>query len=161
MMAILETLKRDIYRFQLPGWKLLKRRLKRSLPTRLYTRSVLIVIIPMLLLQTVVAAVFMERHWRMVTERLSEGTTRDIAAPIAVIQADPDAPGYSHITRIANELDPAIAIEPGGEPPPPRPKPFFSILDGILADQISDQIHRPFWIDTVGDSRLVEIRIKL
>ncbi len=160
-MALFDGLKRDIGRIHVPGLRKSKRWLKRWLPTRLYTRSVLIVIIPMLLLQTVVAAVFMERHWRMVTERLSEGTTRDIAALIAVIEAYPDDPGYSNITRIANELDLAIAIEPGGELPPPRPKPFFSILDGILADQISDQIHRPFWIDTVGDSRLVEIRIKL
>ena len=160
-MALFDGLKRDIGRIQVPGWRRSKRWLKRWLPTRLYTRSVLIVIIPMLLLQTVVAAVFMERHWRMVTERLSEGTTRDIAALIAVIEAYPDDPGYGNITRIANELDLSIAIEPGGELPPPRPKPFFSILDGILADQISNQIHRPFWIDTVGDSRLVEIRIKL
>lgn len=161
-MAILETLKRDISRFQLPGWKLLKRRLKRSLPTRLYTRSVLIVIIPMLLLQTVVAAVFMERHWRMVTERLSEGVTRDIAAIISMIESYPADPGYANIVRIASDqLDLSISIEPHGQLPPPRPKPFFSILDGILADQLSRQIQRPFWIDTVGDSRLVEIRIQL
>jgi two-component system osmolarity sensor histidine kinase EnvZ len=160
-MALFDGLRRDIARFQIPGWRRSKRWLKRALPTRLYTRSVLIVIIPMLLLQTVVAAVFMERHWRMVTERLSEGTTRDIAALIAVIESYPQDPDFSRITHVANELDLTIAIEPGGELPPPRPKPFFSILDGILTEQVRAQIPRPFWIDTVGDSRLVEIRIKL
>ncbi|MCB5201360.1 HAMP domain-containing protein [Neorhizobium sp. T786] len=160
-MALFGGLRRDIGRLQVPGWRRSKRWLKRALPTRLYTRSVLIVIIPMLLLQTVVAAVFMERHWRMVTERLSEGTTRDIAALIAAIEAYPNDPGYTNITRIADELQLSVAVEPGGQLPPPRPKPFFSILDGILADQISAQIKRPFWIDTVGDSRLVEIRIQL
>ncbi|MFN7103939.1 MAG: ATP-binding protein [Pseudorhizobium sp.] len=161
-MALFDSLKRDIARFQLPGLRHSRRRLKRLLPTRLYTRSVLIVILPMILLQTVVAAVFMERHWRMVTERLSEGVTRDIAAIIEMIEAFPNPEDFSTITRIADgQLDLSIIIEPGGELPPPRRKPFFSILDGILADQISDQIQRPFWIDTVGDSRLVEIRIKL
>ena len=33
--------------------------------------------------------------------------------------------------------------------PPPGPKPFFSILDGVLSEEIRKQIGRPFWIDTV------------
>jgi len=160
-MAAFGTLRRDLRNIQVPGLRRFKRRVKRLLPTRLYTRSVMIVIIPMLLLQTVVAAVFMERHWRLVTERLSEGVTRDISALITMIETYPDSAGQGNISRIANELDLTVAIEPGGELPPPRPKPFFSILDGILADQIRDRIQRPFWIDTVGDSNLVEIRIKL
>lgn len=161
-MALFESLRRDLGKFHVPGLRSSRRRLKRMVPTRLYTRSVLIVIIPMILLQTVVAAVFMERHWRMVTERLSEGVTRDISAVIEMIEHFPDTDDYGTITRIANEeLGLNVMIEPGGELPPPRPKPFFSILDGILADQISAHIERPFWIDTVGDSRLVEIRIKL
>ena len=160
-MALFDALRRGARHLQVPGWRRFKRRVKRLLPTRLYTRSVLIVIIPMLLLQSVVAAVFMERHWRMVTERLSEGVTRDIAALIATIEIYPDDPAYANISRIADELNLTVAIEEGGQLPPPRPKPFFSILDGILADQISAQIQRPFWIDTVGDSRLVEIRVKL
>ncbi|HEX2147198.1 MAG TPA: ATP-binding protein [Pseudorhizobium sp.] len=149
-------------RLRIPGLRTSTRKLKRLLPTRLYTRSVLIVIIPMILLQSVVAAVFMERHWRMVTERLSEGVTRDIAAIIEMIEHLPNDDDYRAVSRIAREqLDLNIVVEAGGELPPPRPRPFFSILDGILADQVSDQIDRPFWIDTVGDSRLVEIRIKL
>ena len=45
--------------------------------------------------------------------------------------------------------------------PPPGPKPFFSLLDQALSEEISKQIGRPFWIDTVGRSALVEIRIRL
>ena len=45
--------------------------------------------------------------------------------------------------------------------PPPGPKPFFSLLDQTLSVQIGRKIRRPFWIDTVGNSKLVEIRIQL
>jgi len=45
--------------------------------------------------------------------------------------------------------------------PAPRPKPFFSILDQILSEEITRQIRLPFWIDTVGNSNIVEVRIKL
>jgi two-component system osmolarity sensor histidine kinase EnvZ len=161
-MAIFETLKRDVGRFALPGSRPLARWMRRHLPTGLYTRSLLIVILPMLLLQTVVAALFMERHWRMVTERLAEGTIRDIAGIIDVIQAYPQDNNYEQITKIANEaLNLTVVVEDNGQLPPPRPRPFFSILDDILADQINNQIKLPFWIDTVGDSRLVEIRVKM
>ncbi|MCC2610649.1 ATP-binding protein [Neorhizobium petrolearium] len=160
-MALFGTLKRDMDRFTLPGWRPLTRWLRRRLPTGLYTRSLLIVILPMLLLQTVVAAVFMERHWRMVTERLSEGTVRDIASIIEVIKSYPQDSNYDAITGIAgNALNLTIAVEENGQLPPPRPRPFFSLLDNVLADQINRQIQMPFWIDTVGDSRLVEIRVK-
>jgi two-component system osmolarity sensor histidine kinase EnvZ len=161
-MAFFDGLKRDMERFTLPGWRPFIRWLRRHLPTGLYTRSLLIVILPMLLLQAVVAAVFMERHWRIVTERLSEGTVRDISAIIDIIREYPQDANYSTIRRIANQsMNLSLMVEPEGELPPQRPSPYFSILDDILAEQITRQIQMPFWIDTVGDSRLVEIRIKL
>ena len=50
---------------------------------------------------------------------------------------------------------------PISEMPPPGPKPFFSLLDQALSVELRKQIGRPFWIDTVGRSALVEIRIQL
>jgi two-component system osmolarity sensor histidine kinase EnvZ len=41
------------------------------------------------------------------------------------------------------------------------PKPFFSIVDRALSNEIRRQIGRPFWLDTVGRSDLIEIRIQL
>jgi two-component system osmolarity sensor histidine kinase EnvZ len=161
-MTTFETIRRDHEQSSSSGWRRFARWLRRQLPTGLYARSLLIIIIPMVLLQAVVAAVFMERHWQMVTQRLSMATTRDVAAIIDIIQTYPQDADYTEVTRIANEkLGLTISIEPGGDLPPPRSKPFFSILDGILSDEIHEQIDLPFWVDTVGDSKLVEIRVKL
>jgi two-component system, OmpR family, osmolarity sensor histidine kinase EnvZ len=161
-MAAFDTVRRNHDHVPSFGWKSLIRWLRRRLPTGLYTRSLLIIIIPMILLQAVVAAVFMERYWQMVTQRLSTATTRDIASIIDVIETYPQDADYTEITRIARDkLGLRISIEPNAELPPPRSKPFFSILDDILSEEIHDQINLPFWIDTVGDSGVVEIRIKL
>jgi two-component system, OmpR family, osmolarity sensor histidine kinase EnvZ len=160
-MTAFETIRREYERSSATGLRWFGRWLRRQLPTGLYARSLLIIIVPMILLQAVVATVFMERHWQMVTQRLSMGVTRDIAAVISIIETYPHDADYTDATRIAQKLGLTISIEPGGELPPPREKPFFSILDGILSDEIRDQINHPFWIDTVGDSTLVEIRIKL
>ena len=49
----------------------------------------LIIIAPMVILQSVVAFVFMERHWNVVTQRLSAGVVQDIAALIDVYRGYP------------------------------------------------------------------------
>ncbi|MBO9125008.1 MULTISPECIES: ATP-binding protein [unclassified Rhizobium] len=160
-MVTFDSLRRED-RSPVSGWRWFTRLLRRQLPKGLYVRSLIIIIMPMVLLQSVVAAVFMERHWQMVTQRLSMAVTADIAAIIQMIETYPQDTDYSEATRIArDQLGLQISIEPDGELPPPRIKPFFSILDGILSDEIRDQIKRPFWIDTVGDSNLVEVRVKL
>ncbi|TPW31747.1 HAMP domain-containing protein [Martelella alba] len=145
----------------LGSYKTFARFVHHRLPRGLYARSLLIIIMPMLLLQAVIATVFMERHWQMVTERLSAAVTGDIAAIIDLIEStSPDT--YDDIIRIAREdMNLRVAIEPEGQLPPPLPKPFFGLLDQVLAQQISERIGRPFFIDTVGNSRLVEIRVKL
>ncbi|WP_149738236.1 ATP-binding protein [Rhizobium sp. RU20A] len=143
-------------------WTRFTRWLRRQLPMGLYARSLLIVIIPMVLLQSVVAFVFMERHWQLVTQRLSSAVTSDIAALIDLIDLSPETISDADIIRVARDrLNLNLSIEPGGELPAPRPKPFFEILDQILSEEISKQIRRPYWIDTVGDSDIVEIRIKI
>ena len=132
------------------------------LPKGLYARSILIVVAPIVILQSVVAYVFMERHWDQVTQRLSAAVTQDIAAIVEMIETYPQDERYSDLTRIsADSLGLTVSVLPDGPLPAARRKPFFSLLDRALSRQITKQIKRPFWIDTVGDSDLVEIRIKL
>ena len=50
-------------------WQRAARGLADVLPKGLYKRSLLIVILPMVLLQTAVTYVFMEHHWEQVTQR--------------------------------------------------------------------------------------------
>ncbi|MDR3495794.1 MAG: ATP-binding protein [Ancalomicrobiaceae bacterium] len=132
------------------------------MPKGLYARSAVIVILPMLLLQIVVSWVFMERHYQLVTRRLSEAVVRDIGSLISVIETFPQDADYSKITEIARrDLNLSISVLPPEPLPPPTAKPFFSLLDNALSDEITHIIARPFWIDTIGRSDWVEIRINL
>src|ERR1700752_3845060 len=137
-------------------------KLKSWMPTGLYARALLIMIVPMVVLQSVVAFVFMERHWNPVTRRLSAAVVQDIATLIDVYKVYPQDKDRSQLRRIAQQrLGLVVDFLPGGDMPPPGPKPFFSLLDQTLSVQLGRQIARPFWIDTVGNSNLVEIRISL
>jgi len=144
------------------GWDAIARWLKSMMPTGLYGRALLIIIVPMVVLQSVVAFVFMERHWNTVTRRLSAAVTQDIAALIDIYASYPQDADRNIIRRIALErLSLSVDFLPVSEMPPVGPKPFFSLLDQALSQEISQRIRRPFWIDTVGRSNLVEVRIRL
>jgi two-component system osmolarity sensor histidine kinase EnvZ len=136
---------------------------KPILPQGLYARSLLIIITPVVILQSVVAFVFMERHWELVTERLSQAVTRDIAAVIEMVETFPENEAdQTEVIRIARDaLDLNVAFLPDTALPTALPKPFFDLLDRTLSQEISRRIQRPFWIDTVGRSNLVEVRVKL
>jgi len=143
-------------------WDSFSRWLNSFMPKGLYARSLLIIIAPMVILQSVVAFVFMERHWNTVTQRLSAAVVQDIAGLIEIYKLYPQDSDHTQLRRIAQErLGLVLDFLPRSEMPPPGPKPFFSLLDQALSVQLRTQIGRPFWIDTVGRSALVEIRIQL
>ena len=134
---------------------------KSWMPTGLYARALLIMIVPMVILQTVVAFVFMERHWNTVTRRLSAAVVQDIASLIDVYKGYPQDKDRAQLRQIGQRMQLVVDFLPVGDMPPPGPKPFFSLLDQTLSVQLGRQIRRPFWIDTVGNSNTVEIRIQL
>src|SRR5579872_1682711 len=143
-------------------WTRFTRRLKALTPTGLYARSLLIIILPMVIVQSVVAFMFLERHWDLVTKYLATAVTQEIATLIDVYRTYPQGADRAQLRRIAQDrLGLVVDFLPGTQLPPPGPKPFFSQLDEALSDQIRRQIGLPFWIDTVGRSSIVEIRIKL
>ena len=133
--------------------------LKSFMPKGLYGRALLIIIAPMVVLQSVVAFMFMERHWSQVTHRLSAGVVEDIATLIEVYRVYPQDAGSAQLRRIAQEkLGLVVDFLPVDDLPPPGPKPFFSLVDHAISEELRKQIGRPFWIDTVGRSALVESR---
>ncbi len=144
------------------GWRRISRWLNGVMPKGLYARALLIIIAPMVILQSVLAFVFVERQLNEVTQRLSAGVVQDIAALIDVYKGYPQDADRAQIKRMAQErLGLVVDFLPLGDLPPPGPKPFFSLLDSALSNELRKQIGKPFWIDTVGKSALVEIRIQL
>jgi two-component system osmolarity sensor histidine kinase EnvZ len=131
-------------------------------PKGLYARALIIIITPIVLLESVVAFVFMERHWEAVTRRLSEATARDIAAVIDIYKTYPHGDNHARLVEMARDrLNLSLQFLPAGDLPAAQPKPFFSLLDRTLSREIRRHVKYPYWIDTGGDPRHVDIRVKL
>jgi two-component system osmolarity sensor histidine kinase EnvZ len=130
------------------------------MPKGLYARALIIIIAPMVLLQSVVTFVFLERHWQTVTRRLSTVTVQNVAMLIDLYKTYPQ--DAEAISRLAEQnMGLRVRFAPGEELPPVRSKPFFDLLDSTLSEEMTERIGKPFWIDTVGRSNFVDIRVKL
>jgi two-component system osmolarity sensor histidine kinase EnvZ len=145
----------------LAGYGRVERVFKGLLPKGLYARTLFIIIAPMVILQSVVTFIFMEWHYNAVTRRLSTAVVQDIGAIIDMRERLPDDRDHAEVRRIARRLDLVVDFLPVTELPAVGPKPFFLLLDQALSEEVRKQIGRPFWIDTVGRSNVIEIRIQL
>ena len=137
------------------------RLLDKIAPKGLYARALIIMLAPIVLIEGVVAYTFLERHWQQVTRRLSESTARDVAALIEIYENHTPDEDYTRLLDLARDkLGVAMQILPPGELPTAHPKPFIALLDRTLTAEVRRYVKHPFWIDTVGNSRHVEIRVK-
>src|ERR1700684_4580436 len=74
---------------------------KSWMPTGLYARALLIMIVPMVILQSVVAFVFFDRHWSTVTQDLSKAVVQDVASLIDIYKGYPQDKDRTLLRRIA------------------------------------------------------------
>ena len=145
-------------------WRRGARGVAEVLPKGLYKRSLLIVIVPMVLLQTAVTFAFMQHHWELVTRRLSEAVARDVGALTDLYQKLPPGADDALLASLASgrfRMD--ATLLPPGPLPPVMPRSYGQLdpLTRILPNEIRKQVSQPFWLDTVGRSGLMEIRVDL
>ena len=73
------------------------------MPKGLYARALIIIIAPIVMLEGVIAFVFMERHWQTVSQRLAESTARDIAALVELYDDEKQLSEHTRLIQIARD----------------------------------------------------------
>ncbi|MDO8297100.1 MAG: ATP-binding protein [Caulobacter sp.] len=141
---------------------IIPRQVKRWLPTSLFGRSLLIIILPIALMQIAVTWVFFDAHWQTVTSRLSDGLAGDIAWAVESYQDDPRPESLARIAdRAQDSMSLSIALSPVRDLPPRRPTSVFGALDRSLDRALSEHLEVPYWFDTVRFPGYVDIRVKV
>src|ERR1700693_1779666 len=84
-------------------WDRFTRWLRSVMPHGLYARALLIVIMPLVVLQSIVAFLFVERQSSVVNYYLSSAVTREIATLIAVYKTFPPGTNRAQLRRIAQD----------------------------------------------------------
>ena len=79
------------------------RQIKRWLPTSLFGRSLLIIVLPVAVMQIAVTWAFFDAHWETVTSRLSEGLAGDVAWAVQTYKDDPSPQALDKMAERAEE----------------------------------------------------------
>jgi two-component system, OmpR family, osmolarity sensor histidine kinase EnvZ len=124
----------------------------RVVPRSLFSRTLLIVILPLVILQVVLTYVFYERHWDKVTRTLAFGVAGEVGLLVELLEAAQTPAARAKVLDLArNHFQFAVSLEPDGDlnaaaqssglMPPAR-------LDQRLQERFNEALHRPFVIDT-------------
>ena len=140
------------------GWA---RFLRRRLPTSLWGRSLLIIVLPVLLMQVAVTWAFFEAHWQTVTARLSEGLAGDIAWAVESYRDDPSPANLDVIAdRAERSMQLSIALQPGRTLPDERDPSIFGVVDRTLDEALDARLDDPFWFSTTSYPAFVDVQVQ-
>ncbi len=145
-----------------PWAAIFRRTIKRRLPTSLFGRSLLIIILPVAIMQIVVGYVFFDAHWQSVNGHLTEGLAGDVAWVARSYQEDPRRANLARLEdRAQRTLDLSIAFQDGGVLPRGRRPILFVAIDRSLQKALAERIDAPFWFDTARYPAYVDLRVKV
>ncbi|OYX04011.1 MAG: two-component sensor histidine kinase [Caulobacter vibrioides] len=136
--------------------------LKRLLPTTLFGRSLLIIILPVAIMQIAVTWAFFDAHWQSVTSKLSEGLAGDIAWAVQSYEDDPSPAAVEKLAKRAEDsLSLSIAFQKGRKLPTSHRPSLFAALDRSLDKALEDRLDNPFWFDTTRYRAYIDIRVQV
>ena len=122
--------------------------LKRLMPRRLFGRSLIIIVAPMLLLQAVVTTVFFDRHYRITTAVMTRGVANDISYMVMLESQLPPGPARDAArTLAAKTFGYSAEFKPSEHLTRTVSQPA-TVLDRQLAYVFGTQLTQPATFDT-------------
>ncbi len=135
---------------------------KRHLPKSLFGRALLIIMLPIAIMQIIVAYIFFDAHWQTVTASLSDSVAAEISLAVELYE---QAPTPERIKQLDDMLRPnmqlSVALESGRKLPTANRNAFFSTLDKTLRRALSANLDHNFWFDTTRYPHHIDIRVQV
>jgi len=132
------------------------KKIKKFMPEGLYSRSLLIIIIPIVILQGILTFVFLDRHWQLVTRKLSSAVASEITT---FIDIEPIL-GIERITKLSDRLyDVDVKFFPNQKLVNNLPEPV-NLVENTLGKELSKILKNNFWIDAHTYEKRVIVQIE-
>jgi len=131
--------------------------LKPLLPRGLFGRAALILVLPIVAVQLIVAATFIQRHFEGVTRQMSEGIAIEIRHLLNEVAAAPDA---ATAAARAAELGQALELAPrmpAGPAPAEDLRAFWDWSGRVVIVTLRERLPEMGTVDLTGSSRLVRV----
>lgn len=138
---------------------------QKILPRTLYGRSLMIIVVPILLLQLIVAYVFIDRHWDSMSDKLVfalAGEIRMITDQIKQAKSPEEILGI--IRQASQNLDLAVTIETGRAA---KLRPGASVglawysVEGKLQRALAAKLPDPFTITAFPEEKQFDVSVRI
>ena len=134
---------------------------KKVLPRSLLGRSLLIVLLPLLVTQSIALGIFYGSHLNTVSRRFAASIASEIGSTIDLMRRFPDASDQTWILANAwDQFELTIHVDPGSALPPERKPLFVGPVEDELANALRERVGRPFTLDWSSDPQSVLIHVK-
>ncbi|MEO1687715.1 MAG: two-component sensor histidine kinase, partial [Pseudomonadota bacterium] len=133
---------------------------KRYLPRSLFGRALIILLLPILLLQGVVAGLFVQRHYAGVTEQMAGAVALELIYAVEVVEeAETVEAARARLEALAEPLGLTLALDPSATVSPGVEARFLDVSGRALARKLTEVIDRPVHADLIGQGRAADVRI--
>lgn len=134
--------------------------LKTFAPRSLFARALLILVLPILILQIVVAVLFIQRHYDGVTGQMASAVAREIEFVVSQVEGARDAEAAADLLPQLElpfgfelRLGPDEPVEPGTR------RTFYDLTGSVIAGTLASDIRRPLDLDLIAYRKHVYARI--
>ena len=132
------------------------KKFKDILPKGLYSRSLLIIIDPVVVLQGILTFVFLDRHWQLVTRKLSSAVASEIATFVDVAPSL----GLNKVVELSKKFyDAEVNYIPNQKLINNIPKPI-NLVENTLSKELSKIMTDNFWVDAHTYEKRVIVQIE-
>ncbi|WP_108484339.1 ATP-binding protein [Oceaniglobus ichthyenteri] len=131
--------------------------LKRYAPRSLYGRAALILLTPVIVIQLVVAIVFIQRHYEDVTEQMSRSVALELGYILRQIEISPTATaGLMQVAELAKALNLVITL-PDESPPMGDKRRFYDLSGRVVIVTLRGDLPTLERTDLTGSDKHVHL----
>jgi two-component system osmolarity sensor histidine kinase EnvZ len=136
--------------------------LRNILPKSIFWRTFLIIILPIVIMQMVVAWFFFNAHWVRVTSNLSDSVAADVAVATQLFKENPTEENAQKLDALLRpDMELSVVLRPDDNLPTSNRSSFFSNLDKTLRQSLTEAVDAPFWFDTTRYPNHIDIRVQV
>ncbi|WP_112323820.1 ATP-binding protein [Oceanibium sediminis] len=135
--------------------------LKSYLPRSLFLRASLILIGPLILLQLVVAVVFVQRHFEGVTRQMTQNIARELAVAQQVIDTSPSAEiAQLRLQNLSRPLAIGLSLDPDTQVTGENARLWYDLSGRVLTEEMTALLGPSLRVDLAGNARQVDARLR-
>ena len=137
--------------------------LERYAPAGLYRRAMLILIVPVLLMQIIVAGFILDHHWDNVTKVLARALSRDVGILVELYnRSDKSEAAASDIEQLAKaRLGLELSVLRNAKLPIVPDPAFYQLFDVKMQKYLARETGKPFAVVGSSNDGKVEIQVEV